>query len=131
MTEPVTVAAASLRDLFASHIVEMRDSQAELIRAQMQMHQESLAIQTQLLERLAKPNEADPLRKLMEKDTQFQHFTRITEHFLAWITEFQMRKEQRNLQDAVAIQYAKKAMGETDRGLFDTTREFATWEEFL
>ena len=42
-----------------------------------------------------------------------------------------MRKEQRNLQDAVAIQYAKMAMGETASGLFDTTREFATWEEFL
>ena len=42
-----------------------------------------------------------------------------------------MRKEQRNLHDAVAIQYAKMAMGETARGLFDTTREFATWEEFM
>ena len=42
-----------------------------------------------------------------------------------------MRKEQRNLQDAVAIQYAKMAMRETARGLFDTTREFGTWEEFM
>ena len=39
-----------------------------------------------------------------------------------------MRKEQRNIQDAVAIQYAKMAMGETARGLFGTTCEFATWE---
>ena len=42
-----------------------------------------------------------------------------------------MRKEQRNLQDAVAIQYAKMAMGETARGLFNTTRESATVEEIM
>ena len=42
-----------------------------------------------------------------------------------------MRKEQRNLKDAVAIQYVKLAMGETARGHFDTTSEFATWEEFM
>ena len=54
-----------------------------------------------------------------------------TEHFLAWITECQMRKEQRNLQDAVDIQYAKMAMRETSRGIFDTTSEIATLEEFM
>ena len=37
------------------------------------------------------------------------------------ITERLMRKEQRDLQDAVAIQYAKMAMGETAREVFDTT----------
>ena len=42
-----------------------------------------------------------------------------------------MRKEQRNLQDAVAIQYAKMVMGETYGGLIDPTHEFATWEEFM
>ena len=42
-----------------------------------------------------------------------------------------MRKEQRNLQDAVAIQYAKMSIGETARGLFDATCEFETWEEFI
>ena len=42
-----------------------------------------------------------------------------------------MRKEQRNLQDTVAIQYAKMAVRETARGFFDTTREFETWEEFM
>ena len=68
------------------------------------------------------------LRKLREK---YPQFTGITEHFLDWITECQLRKEQRNLQDAVAIQYAKMAMGETARGHFDTTRELATWEEFM
>ena len=75
MTEPVTVAAAALRDLFARPICEMRDSQAELIKAQMLMHQESLVIQTQLQERLATPHEADTLRKLREKDPQFPQFT--------------------------------------------------------
>ena len=60
MTEPVTVATAALQYLFARHIVEMRDSQAELIRAQMQMHQESLEIQTQLLER------SEPLIRALE-----------------------------------------------------------------
>ena len=90
-----------------------------------------MAIQKQLLQRLATPHEADPLRKLREKDPQFPQFTGRTEHFLAWITERQMRKEQRNLQDAVAIQYAKMARGETARGLFDATREFATWEKFM
>ena len=93
----------------------MRDSHAKLIRAQIQTHPETLAIQTQLLERLATPHEADALRKLSEKDPQFPLFTGRTEHFLACITEFEMRKEQRNLQDAVAIQYAKMAMGETAR----------------
>ena len=67
----------------------------------------------------------------MEQDAQFLQFTIRTEHFLAWITKFQMRKEQRNLQDAVVIHYAKMAMGDTARGLFDTTSEIATWEEFM
>ena len=75
MTEPVTIASAALRDLFARPICKMRYSQAELIKAQMQMHQEKLAIQTQLLERLATPHEADPLRTLREKGPQFAQFT--------------------------------------------------------
>ena len=107
----MTSATAALRDLVARPIVEMRYSQTELIRAQMQMHQYSLVIQTRLLDRLAVPNEADHLRKLSTRDPQFQQFTLRTEHFLAWITEYQMRKEQRDLQEAVTIQYAKMAMG--------------------
>ena len=109
----------------------MRQAQSELVTAQLRMHTESMAIQTQLLERLATPQEPDPLRKFSEKDPQFQQFTGKAEQFLTWITEFQMRKEQRNLQDAVAIQYAKMAIDETARGNFDTTREFETWEEFM
>ena len=50
---------------------------------------------------------------------------------MAWITACQMLKKQRNLQDAVAILYAKMAMGKTARGRLDTTREFATWEESM
>ena len=42
-----------------------------------------------------------------------------------------MRKDQHNRQDTVAIQYARIAMGETARGRFDTSREFATLEEFM
>ena len=40
-----------------------------------------------------------------------------------------MRKEQRSLHDAVAIQYAQIAMGDLTRGLFDPTRDIATWEQ--
>ena len=117
MTEPATVATAALRDLFARPIGEMRDSKAELIKAQMQMHQETLVIQTPLLGRLATPHAAEPSRKLREKDPQFPQSTEITGHFLAWMTECQMRKEERNLQEAYAIQYAKTAIIETARGL--------------
>ena len=79
----------------------------------------TLAIQTQLLDRLATPHEADHLlMEFMEKDPQFPQFTGRTEHFLAWITECPMYKEQRNLQDAVAIQYSTMAMVETARGFF-------------
>ena len=67
MTESVTVATAALRDLFARSMCEMCDSQAGLIIAQMQMQQETLSIQTQLLEMLVTPHEADPLRKLRWK----------------------------------------------------------------
>ena len=118
MTAPENVTATHLRDLFHTPIIEMRQAQSELVTAQLRMHTESMSIQTQLLERLATPHEADPLRNLREKDPQFLQFTGKTEHFLAWITECPMRKEQRNLQDAVAIQYATMAMGETARGLF-------------
>ena len=86
------------------------------------MHNESMVIQTQLLERLATPHEAVTLRKLREKDPQVPKFTGMPEHFLAWTTECQVH----NFQDAVAIWYTKMAMCETSRRLFDTIREFAT-----
>ena len=111
MTAHENVTATHLRDLFHTPIIEMRPAQTELVNTQLRMHSENMAIQTQLLQRLAMPHEADPLQNLREKYSQFPQFTGRTEHFLAWITEFQMLKEQRNLRDAVAIQLAKMAMG--------------------
>ena len=93
MTAPENVPAAHLRDIFRTPIIEMRQAQSELVTVQLRMHTESMAIQTQLLEMLATPHEAYHLRKLMEKDPQFPHFTERTEHFLAWITECQVRNE--------------------------------------
>ena len=42
-----------------------------------------------------------------------------------------MRKEQRDLTDAVAIQYAKMALGESIRGMFPAGTQFETWELFV
>ena len=93
MTAHKNVTATDLRDLFHTPIIEMRQAQLELVTAQLRMHTESITIQTHLLERLATPHEADPLRKLREKDPLLPQFTGRTEHFLAWITGRQMRKE--------------------------------------
>ena len=87
MTATENVTATHLRDLFHTQIFTMRQAKSE------RMHTESMAIQTQLLERLATPHKTHPLRKLMEKDPQFPQFTGRTAHFLAWINECQMRKE--------------------------------------
>ena len=92
MNTPENVIATHLRDLFHAQISEMRQAQSELVTAQLRMHTESMAIQTQLPEWLATPHEADPLRKLSEKDPQFPQFTGRTEHLLAWITECPMYK---------------------------------------
>ena len=87
MTEPVIVATQALRDIFASPICDMRYGQAELITAQLQIHQKSIAIQTQVLESLATPHEADHLRKLMEKYPQFPQFTGRSENLLGTLPE--------------------------------------------
>ena len=58
----------------------------------------------------------------MPHDPQFQQFTGLMER----TTECQTC----NLQDDVAVQYAKMAMGETARRLFYTTRGSETWEGF-
>jgi hypothetical protein len=84
-----------------------------------------------MLEKLAPQSESDPLRKLREKDPQFPAFTGKSEHLLAWIVECQMRKEQRDLPDAVAIQYAKMALGESIRGMFPTGTQFNNWDDFI
>ena len=45
--------------------------------------------------------------------------------------ECQTRKEQRNLPDAVAIQYAIMAMGDTLRGIFPAGQTLPNWDEFV
>ena len=74
---------------------------------------------------------ADPLRKLREKDPQFTPFTGRTADFLRWVLECQTRKEQRGLDDQVAIQYATIAMGDSIRGLFPSDHHHTTWTEFV
>ena len=88
----------------------------DLIAAQGEFPKQHFEAQNALLEKLAPLSDADPLRKLREKDPQFPAFTGRSEHLLAWIVECQMRKEQRDLPDAVAIKYAQMALGESIRG---------------
>ena len=110
----------------------VREMQQEFIQAQAAMTQQSLAVQQRalsqqdesrrvpqfLIGQLACQADADPLRKLREKDPQFPAFTGRTDCFLPWLLECQIRNEQRNLPDAVAIHYAIMAMGDTLRGIF-------------
>ena len=72
----------------------------------LRQQEESLRVQQTLLAQLDSAADSDPLRKLREKDPQFHAFTGRTDHFLFWLLECQTRKEQRDLPDAVAIQYA-------------------------
>ena len=132
----------------------MKEMQREQLHFQGSMAQQNMEMQTKMMKQmtaataayLAPPqahhvqapapampsdNPADPLRKLREKDPQFPAFSGKTEHFLAWILECQTRKEQRDLHDAMVIQYAIIAMGETFRGLFPPKKQFASWEEFV
>ena len=109
----------------------MKEMQQEMLNQQGMMHMQSLAVQSQLMQQLTASAAADPLRKLREKDPQFPSFTGKSEHFLGWIVECQTRKEQRDLADAVAIQYAILAMGETFRGLFPAGQQFADWATFV
>ena len=64
-------------------------------------------------------------------DQQFHAFTVLTDHFLPWLLECQTSKEQRNLPDTVAIQYAIMAMGDTLRGIFPARQTFPNWNEFV
>ena len=91
--------------------------------------EESLRVQRTLLAQLASAADSDPLRKLRKKDPQFPAFTGRTDHFLPWLLECQTRTEQRNLPDAVAIQYAIMAMGDTLRGIFPAGQTFPNWDK--
>ena len=123
----------------------VREMQQEFIQAQAAMTQqsfevqqqalcqqeESLRVQQTLLAQLASAADSDPLRKFCEKDPQFPAFTGRTDYFLPWLLECQTRKEQRNLPDAVAIQYAIMAMGNTLRGIFPAGQIVLNWDEFV
>ena len=89
-------------------------------------------LQTLMQEAAAVPlHDWDPLRTLREEDPQFHAFTGRTDHFLPWLLECQTRKEQRNLPDAVAIQYAIMAMGDTIRCIFPAGQTCPNWDEFV
>jgi len=88
-------------------------------------------VQQSLIAHLAGSADADPLRTLREKDPQFPAFTWRTDNFLPWLLDFQLRKEKRNLPDAVAIQYAVMATGDTLRGIFSVGQTFPNWDEFV
>ena len=50
---------------------------------------------------------------------------------MPWLLGCQTRKEQLNLPDAVAIQYAIVAMGDTLRGIFSAGLTFTVWDAFV
>ena len=80
------------------------------------------------MEKLAPHSDADPLRNLREKDPQFPAFTGKSEHLLTWVVECQMRKEQRDLPDTMAIKYSKMALVDSIRGMFPAGTQFESWE---
>ena len=109
----------------------MKEMLREMMQAQGEIAQKQIEAQSSILERITPQSESDSLRKLREKDPQFPAFTGKSEHLLAWIVECQTRKEQRDLPEAVAIQYAKMALGESIRGMFPQGTQFDNWEAFV
>ena len=121
------------------------EMQQEFIQAQAAMTQQSLAVlqralsqqgerlrvKQSLIAQLARSADADPSRKLREKGQQFQAFTWWTDHFLHRLLECQTRKRQRNLPDAVAIQFAIMGMGDTLHGMFPAGQTFPNWDAFM
>ena len=124
-----------------AHLVVQTATQAhaaplEAMRQQQELHLQSMKMMQDqnilAMQMLATNNPAaDPLRKLREKDPQFPPFTGRTADFLRWVLECQTRKEQRGLDDQVAIQYATIAMGDSIRGLFPSDHHHTTWTEFV
>ena len=135
MTAPIQLEPQMLRQLMseaaAVPLHAMKEMQRDLIAAQGEFTKQDFEAQNALLEKLAPLSDADPLRKLSENYPQFPAFTGKSEHLLAWVVECQMRKEQRDLPDAVAIQYAKMALGESIRGMFPAGTQFESWESFV
>ena len=105
----------------------MAEMQERFLQSQAALQARELEAHTQLLHHLSLGNEGDPLRKLREKDPQFTAFSGKSEHFLAWVLEIQTRKTQRNLPDAVAVQYAIMEMEDLFRELFPETKTFVSW----
>ena len=58
------------------------------------------------------PIETVAMRKLQEKDPEFEKFDGKLEHFLEWLTRIEERRRHRNVPDAVAIRYALMALGD-------------------
>ena len=135
MSAPVQLEAALLRQLIteasAVPLHGMKEMLRELMQAQGEIAQKQMEAQSSILERITPQSESDPLRKLREKDPQFPAFTGKSEHLLAWIVQCQTRKEQRDLPNAVAIQYSKMALGEFNRGMFPQGTQFDNWEAFV
>jgi hypothetical protein len=122
-----------LKEVAGAPIVAMRGMHESMLKAQEDRHRQEMEHQSQLLKILADNTsaEADPLRKMREKDPQFPAFTGRSEHFLPWVLACQTSKQQRNLSDAVAIQYAILAMGDSFRGLLPPSVTFTKWDEFI
>ena len=97
----------------------------------LRQQEKCLRVQQTILAQLASAAYSDPHRKLREKDPQFPAFTGRTDHFLPWLLECQTRKEQRNIPNAVAIQYAIMDIGYTLRGIFPAGQTFHNWDEFV
>ena len=106
----------------------VREMQQEFIESQAAMTQQSPAVQQSAL---SQQKEILRVRHslIAQLAPQFPAIPGRTDHFLPWILECQTCKEQRNLPDAVAIQYAIKAMGDTLRGIFPAGQTFPNWDE--
>ena len=109
----------------------MAAMQERFLQSQAERHAIDLEASTQLLHKVSLGNDGDTLRKLREKDPQFHAFSWKSEYFLTWVLECQTRKTQRNLPDAVAVQYAIMAMGDSFRELFPATQIFENWKAFV
>ena len=125
--------AVPLEHLQETHRKQMQEQIRQMEAQTQQLHQAMMA-QTEALSKLqvtSSSASSDPLRKLKEKDPQFPNFTGKSDHFLPWILECQIRKENRQLPDDVAIQYAVIALGEHSMGLLPKGVTLSSWEDFV
>ena len=121
-----------MQEAAAAPLHAVREMQQEFIQSRAAMTQQSLAVQQQAIRQQEESlHVQQTIRKLHEKEPQFHAFTGLTDHFLPWLLECQTRKEQRNFPDAVAIQYAIMAMGDTIRGIFPADQTFPNLDEFV